>query len=109
MESNIDAIKKCYSAGKSIELIISIVCQIFCTWIIIQSMQVIGDNILQGRTQRLDRLNNILKAKQPQNSHSTVSVSCANATWQTREIVQDFMLYPSNSLAKNLSKTFWAW
>lgn len=48
-------------------------------------MQVIGDNILQGRTQRLDRLNNILKDKQPQNSHSTVSGSHANAAWQMRD------------------------
>lgn len=34
-------------------------------------MQVIGDNILQGRTQRLDRLNDILKVKQPGNYHSS--------------------------------------
>lgn len=57
--------------GKNIQLIIPIICQIFCTYIVIQSMQVIGDNILQGRTQRLDRLNDILKVKWPGNYHST--------------------------------------
>lgn len=34
--------------GKNIQCIISIICHIFCTCIVIQSMQVTGDNILQG-------------------------------------------------------------
>lgn len=42
-------------------------------------MQVMDDNILQGRTQRLDRLNGILQVKQPGHSHSTVNGTNANA------------------------------
>lgn len=59
-----------------------------------------------GRTQRFERLNDIFKQPGNSHSHSTVNGSNANTVWQTREVMQDFLFYPSNSLAKNLSKLF---
>lgn len=40
------------------------------------------------------------KVKHPGSSHSTVNSSNANVVWQTRETVQEFMFYPSDSLTK---------